>query len=285
MRADAFLAALEAAPVVDLDVLTRGRGIVVFAPHPDDESLGCGGLIAQARSRGREVRLIVLTDGSGSHPTSNSFTPEMLRDLREAETLRAAAELGLPAADVVFLRLQDSWVPSTGPVVEDAARTIADSARSCEAGVILTTWRHDPHCDHKAAAAIVDLAASLIDGTKVFHFTVWGGALPPQTDIGAPPAAYRLDIGRERDAKRRAIAAHTSQITGLAGDFPGAFQLQDVMIERMCGPYEAYFEGGGPVRACGLSGAHGELPARRPDARPQRLRGAMRLPSLPRSIR
>ena len=45
----------------------------------------CGGLIAQAVSRGRDVRLVILTDGSGSHPLTPSFTAQMLRDLREAE--------------------------------------------------------------------------------------------------------------------------------------------------------------------------------------------------------
>lgn len=242
MRADAFLAALDGAPVVDLDVLTGGRGLVVLAPHPDDESLGCGGLIAQARSRGREVRLIIMTDGSGSHPTSEAFTSEMLRDLREVETLRAAAELGLAETDVTFLRLQDAWVPSIGPVVEETARTIAAAAESCAAGAILTTWRHDPHCDHKAAAAIVDRAADLVPRARILHFTVWGAALPPETEVGAPPVAYRLSIEPERDAKRRAIAAHVSQTQGLDGDFPDAFKLQHAMVERLCGPYETYFE-------------------------------------------
>jgi LmbE family N-acetylglucosaminyl deacetylase len=242
VRADAFLAALEAAPVVDLDDLTDGRGLVVLAPHPDDESLGCGGLIAQACARGREVRLLILTDGSGSHPTSPDFTSQMLRDLREAETLAAAAALGLPAEHVAFMRLQDAWVPSAGPVAEEAARSVAAAAASCAAGAVFTTWRHDPHCDHKAAAAIVDLARPALDSARILGFSVWGASLPPQTEVGPAPVGYRLEIGPEREAKRRAIAAHVSQTKGLAGEFPDAFRLQDAMIDRMCGPHESYFE-------------------------------------------
>ena len=242
MRADAFLAALGAAPIVDLDTLTGGQGLVVLAPHPDDESLGCGGLIAQARGRGRAVRLVMLTDGSGSHPLSERFTAPMLRDLREAETLAAAAALGLEPADVTFLRLQDSWVPSTGPVPEAAARTVAALCADCGAGAVVTTWRHDPHCDHKAAAAIVDLVLAAQSDLRAYAFTVWGGALAPDLDVGAPPRAVRLDIGPEREAKRRAIMAHVSQTVGLPDDPPDAFRLEPAMIDRLCGPHEAYWE-------------------------------------------
>lgn len=242
MRADEFLAALDIAPVVDLETLAGGGGLVILAPHPDDESLGCGGLIAQAAARGRDVRLVILTDGSGSHPLTPSFTSQMLRDLREAETLAAVAALGLPAGNVTFLRLQDAWVPSAGPVAEEAARTLVSLAAESGAGAILTTWRHDPHCDHKAAAAIVDLAAAALPGIRALAFTVWGGSLPPGLDVGAPPRAVRLDVGAEREAKRRAVMAHASQTIGLPGDHPGAFRLEEAMIDRFCGSHEAYFE-------------------------------------------
>jgi len=241
MRADAFLAALDAAPVVDLDALTGDRGLVVLAPHPDDESLGCGGLIAQAVARGRDVRLILLTDGSGSHPLTESFTSKMLCALREEETLNAVAELGLPAGKVTFLRLQDSWVPQEGPMAEGAAKAVVAAARASSASAVLTTWRHDPHCDHKAASAILRLAAPSLGDARLLEFTVWGGALPPGLEVGPAPAAWRLDVGPERDAKRRAIMAHVSQTIGLPGDHPGAFRLEEEMIDRLCGPHEAYF--------------------------------------------
>lgn len=242
MRVDAFLAALDAAPIVDLDALTGSRGLVVLAPHPDDESLGCGGLIAQAVARGRDVRLIILTDGSGSHPLTETFTSQMLCALREEETLNAVAELGLPADKVTFLRLQDSWVPQKGPMAEQAAKIVVEAARASSASAVLTTWRHDPHCDHKAAAAIVDLATPSLGNARILGFTVWGGALPPELEVGPAPIAYRLDVGDGRDAKRRAIAAHVSQTIGLPGDHPGAFRLEEAMIDRLCGPYESYFE-------------------------------------------
>ncbi|WP_284247414.1 PIG-L deacetylase family protein, partial [Methylobacterium haplocladii] len=122
MRADAFFAALERMPVAPLEAILGTGGLVVVAPHPDDESLGCGGLIALACAAGRAVRLVVLSDGCGSHTHSRTHPPERLRALRETETLNAVAELGLAAGHLSFLGLPDASVPSGGPDAEAAAR-------------------------------------------------------------------------------------------------------------------------------------------------------------------
>lgn len=130
MRADTFLAAADALPLASLDALLGSRGLVVVAPHPDDESLGCGGLIAAARASGRPVHLVVVSDGCGSHTQSRLYPPEKLRALREAETQRAGAVLGLGSGDVTFLRLPDAHVPSDGPEADAAAAAVAQIGRA-----------------------------------------------------------------------------------------------------------------------------------------------------------
>ena len=242
MRAADFFVALDGLPLTDLAGLTGGRGLVVVAPHPDDESLGCGGLIAQARAQGLPVRLIVVSDGCGSHPNSRTYPPERLRGLRERETVAAAGELGLAGDGISFLRLPDAHVPRAGAAAEAAADAVAEAARECEAGAVVTTWRHDPHCDHEAAAAIVALARKRLADVRVFEFPVWGWTLSPETEVGAAPTGFRLDVKGQRDAKRKAVAAHASQTTALIADDPDGFRLSEAMIERLCGPYEPFIE-------------------------------------------
>jgi LmbE family N-acetylglucosaminyl deacetylase len=242
MRADAFLAAAEALPFASLDEIAGGRGIVVVAPHPDDESLGCGGLIAQACRRGLPVQLVVVSDGIGSHPNSPSYPPQRLRDLRERETLDAARALGLAPAHVSFLRLPDRFVPKSGPEAEAAADRIAALVRECEADTVLVTWAHDPHCDHEASAAIARLVRDRLSWIRLLEYPVWGWALPPGTEVGDPPAGVRLDVSDALDAKRAAVAAHRSQTTGLIDDDPGGFRLDARMIERFARPFEIYLD-------------------------------------------
>jgi LmbE family N-acetylglucosaminyl deacetylase len=240
MRADAFLAAADALPIASLDALVGTGGLVVVAPHPDDESLGCGGLIAAARAAGRRVHLVVISDGCGSHTHSQLYPPEKLRTLREAETVRAVTLLGLATDDVTFLRLPDAHVPSDGSDAEAAADAVARAAAACGASAAFVTWRHDPHCDHKAAAAIVALARSRMPGVRVYEYPVWGWTLPPETEVGPEPTGLRLDVSAYRAIKARAVAAHESQTTDLISDDPGGFRLEPAMIERLCGPFERF---------------------------------------------
>ncbi|GJD50243.1 putative N-acetyl-alpha-D-glucosaminyl L-malate deacetylase 2 [Methylobacterium crusticola] len=242
MRADAFLAAAEALPFGDLADLAGGGGLVVVAPHPDDESLGCGGLIAEACARGVPVRLVVVSDGVGSHPGSPSHPPERLRALREAETLAAVAALGLEAGSVGFLRLPDRFVPAAGPEAEDAAQAIARAARACGAGALLVTWAHDPHCDHQAAAALARRAARALEGVRLHAYPVWGWTLPGETEVGPAPRGMRLDVSRHLGAKARAVAAHRSQVTDLIDDDPQGFRLAPAMLARFARPFEIFLE-------------------------------------------
>ena len=244
MRADAFLAAAEALPFGSLDDLAGGGGLVVVAPHPDDESLGCGGLIAACVAQGRDLRLVVVSDGAGSHPNSRAYPPDRLIALREAETVAAAAALGLSAERIAFLRLPDRAVPRSGPAAEAAARSLARAAADCGAGGLVVTWLHDPHADHAASAAIAALARPLRPCLRVHAYPVWGLSLPPGTEIDEAPRGLRLDVSAHLAAKERAIHAHRSQVEALIDDDPEGFRLPPEMIARFLRPFEIFLEAG-----------------------------------------
>lgn len=235
------LAAMQRLPLLSFEEIGT-TGITIIAPHPDDESLGCGGLISAARERDVPVTIVILSDGTGSHPASSSYPPARLRALREAEALAAARLLGVAADDVHFLRLPDRFVPSDGAAADPVIDGLANLIRSSASDVVAVTWEEDPHCDHKAAAA---LARSACRGTsaRLFAYPIWGLTLPPDAAIKALPCnGFRLDIRNERAAKRAAVAAHRSQTTDLITDDPSGFTLTPAHLSLFDTPCEVYLE-------------------------------------------
>lgn len=242
MRASVFLRAARELPFASFDELTGGRGLVVIAPHADDESLGCGGLIAEACARDRPVRVVVVTDGTKSHPNSRSYPAHRLCVLREAETLSAVEALGLDRRHVSFLRLPDGSAPRSGPEVDKAAEHIAAVATACDAGALFATWPEDPHPDHQASYAIARRVQGSLERIKLHAYPVTGWMLPRNRVLPGPPQGTRLDIARHRAAKRRAIRAHASQVTNLIDDDPKGFRLDARALSHYDHPFETFLE-------------------------------------------
>ena len=120
MTAGEVLAAGHSFPFTPLRQMLEDRPFIVVAPHPDDESLACGGLIAEACRQGLRGRVVIVSDGSGSHPNSKAYPPDRLRSIREEEARRAGAELGLRPEEMLFLGLPDRFVPREGKEAERA---------------------------------------------------------------------------------------------------------------------------------------------------------------------
>ncbi|WP_419899289.1 PIG-L deacetylase family protein [Roseomonas sp. USHLN139] len=232
IRADEFWAATAALPHRPLEQILAPGGVLVLAPHPDDESLGCGGLIAAALAAGRRLGVVFLSDGAASHP---GHPAAALQAMREAEARAALARLGAPDGAARFLGLPDSRVPDRGPDFCRALQAVTAEAAALEAGTVLATWAHDPHCDHQACAA---LQAALPAGLRRLAYPVWGHTLPPATPLPAPPRGAWLDIAPWLPAKARAVQAHRSQL----GDLPGGFALDAEMLARAARPRELYLE-------------------------------------------
>jgi LmbE family N-acetylglucosaminyl deacetylase len=222
------------------DVVGDGT-CVILAPHPDDESLGCGGLIAACVAAGQPPLVAVLTDGAGSHPNSRAYPPERLRTLREAEVQDAVACLGLSADRVVFLQQPDTAAPHKGPGFDTVVtRLVVLIRQEANCTAILAPWRHDPHCDHEAASKAAGAAAATT-GIKEVAYPVWGWTLPGMAPIpGSPAAGWRLDISAFLPEKRAAIQAHRSQYGNLITDDPDGFRLPSALLSVFDSPYETF---------------------------------------------
>jgi LmbE family N-acetylglucosaminyl deacetylase len=242
VRAGELLDSAHSFPFRPLREKLEDQPFIVVAPHPDDESLACGGLLAEACRHGLRGKVIIVSDGVGSHPNSKAHPPDRLRSLRQEEATRAGAELGLKPEDMLFLGLPDRFVPSEGEEAERAIRAIADCAREIGARSLFVSWRHDPHCDHEASYQIARAVHRRLRELRLFEYVVWGHTLPPSTEVD-PVGGFRVQFYQETLAKkRRAIAAHRSQTTNLIDDDPDGFRFTQRDLARFDLPYEFFFE-------------------------------------------
>lgn len=236
-----YFARADALPYVGLSALVGNGGILVVAPHPDDESLGCGGLLALGKQAGRAAHVVIVSDGAGSHPGSQRYPRDALRSLRESKSLMACGRLGLSRNDVSFLGLPDTAVPSSGAAASAAIDAIAERARAISASAIFVTWRNDPHCDHVASFVLAREAAQRVRA-RLIEYPIWGHTRDDGMTFEGPPRGSRLDVASVLDRKIAAIAAHRSQVTRMIDDDPSGFILSPEMIARFERPFEIYLE-------------------------------------------
>lgn len=186
------------------------RRAVIIAPHPDDEIIGASALIAALRRRGSDVRVIIVSDGAASHPTSASWPRERLIAARRRESRSALARLGIDARAVTFLGLPDGGLPACLPRCRRALRRALD--RYAGIDLIVGPAAADAHPDHRAVAAA--LAAY---PTKALRLTyqVW----PPHGRAKGCAASVVMSGGVV--AKRSLIGVHRTQLGAIRDDSHG----------------------------------------------------------------
>jgi len=240
------LAHPQALPLLPPETVQKWGRTLVVAPHPDDESLGCGGAIALLCRYGVCPAVLFVSDGTGSHPNSRRFPAPALRALREAEACAALSRLGVPAYSAVFLAIKDGAVPSA------QAQGFAEAVAVCRAALeraqpqtVLLPWRRDPHPDHRAVSEIMRAALSASPrAARVLEYLVWAWERAAPDDLPRPgeAQAFRLDITDVFAAKQQAIDAHQSQVTHLIDDDPQGFWLSPGVLAHFARSWEVYLE-------------------------------------------
>lgn len=199
---------------LDACSMARVRWLVI-APHADDETLGCGALIAQAASRNTLAGVVVLTNGAGSHSHDDQASRARLIAARRHEASLAVRHLaGSQAPQPVFLDWPDARPFTPGsPDFERTRRTLVGFCRRHRVDAIAVTARHEPHCDHEAALELARAVAQTARRpVSIVEYIVWAST--------PPGAGYRtirtapMPLGQ----RNRALAAHRSQITPLFGE-------------------------------------------------------------------
>ena len=224
--------------------------LVCFHAHPDDESIGTGGLIARAAAEGHRVVLVVATGGEHGEMPSDLSAGETLADRRASETAKSAAVLGI--ARVEFLGYRDSgmtgWAQNDEPgafmhaPLDEAASRLASILTEEEASTLTVYDWHGGygHPDHIGVHRVGHRAAEMAGTPYVYEGTMNRDALVAMIEaaqasgaedfgsndfdvniaddgnaFGTPEAELttRLDVSAYIDQKRESLLCHGSQVT------------------------------------------------------------------------
>ena len=202
---------------------------IVFAPHPDDESLGCGGTIAIRHALGQDIRVIFVTDGAFSMDPSRKAAITLQR---QQEALEALAILGIDKHCVTFLNYPDGALQQLSPpeqaeLIQEFQKILAPYPQV----EVFVPHHHDRHPDHEATCYLVKAALETFPGTvQLWQYPIWVLWKTPciqllsQLLTRGPSGWHSLAIGHVIDLKKRAIAAHGSQLDALPPGFLKQFQ-------------------------------------------------------------
>ena len=214
---------LELAAPLDIGGLRR---LIVVAAHPDDETLGAGGLIAEADGLGVAVTVVVATAGEGSHPLSATRRPAELAVRRRAEVQAALGQLA-PTAVLRQLDIPDgavaAWVGRLATEIHAVVGTDGDDdvGGGGSGTWIVAPWQQDRHPDHEAAAEAAREVARA-NNCRLLQYPIWAWhwATPSDGTLRPEMLTGLALTDASQAAKRRALAAHRSQTEPLS-DEPG----------------------------------------------------------------
>jgi len=187
--------------------------ILVFAPHPDDDLIGCGGSIAKHIKEGNKVTVVYVTSGDAG---SLSYSKEELAQIREKEARSAAKILGVE--DLIFLRNPDGYLEYT----KENLIKIIEIIRDKKPDLIYIPHEKDAHNDHRITNKLVVESVARASGPwfqeckgepwsvgTVLCYEVW----TPLQQI-----SYIEDITDFIELKIEALKQHKSQIKDIQYD-------------------------------------------------------------------
>ena len=232
---------------VDEKFLHQIKQCLVLAPHPDDESLGCGGLIRTLVENGCDMRIILTTDGSMSHPHSVTYPAASLAALRKAEMITAMEILGLGAEKLSCYESADSAMPALGEEgFDQLSQRLNKDLASFLPQLILVPYELDPHRDHRATFQLLFAALKKVPAYKpiIWEYPIWLYEKAVERDLPQLEKGELkyLDITVHLNHKRAAIDAHQSQTTQLIHDDPKGFILTEDVISNFLIDKEYFME-------------------------------------------
>jgi N-acetylglucosamine malate deacetylase 1 len=212
------------------------KSAMVFSPHQDDETFGCGGMIARKREQGIPVVVVFITDGQGSCSLDPESKNKIIQ-IRQQEAIKALQILGVESDKIHFLAKPDGKLQSLKFAEKEQTITqLTHLLRYYQPEEVYVPHKKDCHRDHEATYELVKAAISQAQiSMELIQYPIWLFWRAPlfiMLTLQDIAAAYCCSIASVQEKKNQAIASYTSQLEGLPRGF----------VKRFLGAYEIFFK-------------------------------------------
>ncbi|MGE5415149.1 MAG: PIG-L deacetylase family protein [Acidobacteriota bacterium] len=221
----------------EVSVPDRTQRILVFSPHPDDETIAVGGYIYSARQAGAVVHVVLVSDGD----------KHGLKEVRYQEFRKATAVLGVPPNELEFWGFPDGKINMFS---EDLGEKIALEIAVFKPTIIIYPFMADSHPDHADVGHDVDKQLALMGkdaaNIKAYGYLVHFSYYPEPSifergsDLLPPASLGQEDWGRyylsdeARQTKKAAVANYKSQLRNpyLRSLFDRMLRSNELLVRR-----------------------------------------------------
>lgn len=198
----------------------KGKTILLFTPHPDDDTFCCAGTLALLAKGGNRIHIVIYTnDDKGSYDPD--MTSERLAKIRSAEEEEACRVIGIPAQNIHWLQFHDGMLEYASPrdLVEEVTKTIRtfrpDAVMSIDPGSEEVRWHKTDHrmAANNTADAIRAAEWHLYFPNQRLHdgLQPWKVPVEAYFYVTAKDANYWVNIDSVVNLKLDAALAHVSQ--------------------------------------------------------------------------
>ncbi|MDO9207676.1 MAG: PIG-L deacetylase family protein [Sulfuricurvum sp.] len=219
-------------------IITNKRTLII-APHPDDETFGCGGLITQKIRNGSDVFILFLTNGESSLQT---FPQELIMENRRQSAIKAVKVIGVSEKNVFWMDLPDGSIPRLGGNDFNALRdNLLQMIESLGIQEVYTTHYLDGWSDHIAAYELA-IEALKKSGQNIDLYLYWVWAwyyLGIKLILSLPwNKIFLLPVESVFDTKQKALQVYYDAKTPTKEPYMG--NLPRMFLKAFDWPYEVY---------------------------------------------
>jgi LmbE family N-acetylglucosaminyl deacetylase len=227
---------------VSSEQIIEAQNAIIFSPHPDDATLGCGGVISRRLREGKETHIVYMTDGRNSHLLTSGIkdnpTPLQLKGLRKDEAQNAQQILGNKTESLHFFDIEDGILLLNKKTALKKTRELLNAVRP---SLVLVPYRFDGHPDHTATYDVVVKAVETGERQiACYQYFIWSLPFIKGTTLSSTEIT-RVDIGTELETKRTAVLCFKTQITHYSQNQSEPI-LQDDFLNLFDSRWEYYLD-------------------------------------------